>query len=392
MKRVSLLFIAITFIIIGSAGCQATPEGSVVIGKGDGQLEEKISAQTDAPLPSDIPESGTRIQETYHHDSLNIMIEVDALVDTQDGKTMPAVKVTPYKFTQEDVDRIYDYFVGDAHFFRIPDGEEWDYIAQMSIESIEARIEYAEAVGYDEDYIQMMKDNLERARQDYLYAKEDTEFAAVTHELCKENLVFGGDLTEGVYGYFKNGDSVYRLAVANDENGMSSEMFLRRLGDEDESIYMETIGSSMTDLGEGESINELPYEAAFSLARQTADVFGTEDMMLAHAEAKQYPDNTGDSYYIFVFTHQVNGVPCIYNAVAIANDEGYNDIWDYEQLRIEIDENGIKSAAWYSPCEVTEQLADSTAMISFEQVMQCFSKWCSLRTATWKTNLKRCLR
>ena len=367
--------------------CQATPDESVVIGKGDGQLEEKIlSQQTDAPLPTDIPQSGTNITQTYKHENLDITIEIDALVDTQDGKTMPAAKVTPYKFTQEDVDRIYEHFVGDAHFFRIPDGERWDFMAQMSIKSSEKRLEFAEnSEYYSDDHIQRIRDNIEKARQDYLYAKQETDFKAVSHTLCKENLVFGGDLIEGVYGYFKKGEFAYRLGVSNDENGMSSNMFIRRVDGGDDMIYQSEMGSDIVYLGEGESINELAYEDAFAQARQTADVFGADEMMLAHEEAVQYPENTYDSYYTFVFTHQINDVPCLYNAIAIANDEGYSDIWDYEQLRIEVDINGIRSAAWYYPLAISEQLAQSASLISFEDVMDCFSKMVFIKNS-WLEN------
>ncbi len=386
MSKIQISILIILCCAFLLTACQATPDESVVIGKGDGQLEEKISRQTDSPLPSDMPQSGTQIKQAIKHDSLDITIELDALVDTQDGKTMPAAKVTPYKFTQEDVDRVYEYFVGDAHFFRIPDGEEWDYLAQKSIENWEKRLEFAEnSEYYSDDHIQRIRDNIESARQDYLYAKQETDFEAVSHTLCKENLVFGGDLTEGVYGYFKSGEYAYRLGVVNDENGMSSEMFIRRVGGGDEMIYQSEMGSDIEYMGDGESIKELSYEDAFAQARLTADVFGADEMMLAHEEAVQYPTNTYDSYYTFVFTHQIDGVPCLYNAIAIANDEGYNDIWDYEQLRIEVDRNGIRSAAWYYPLTIAEQLAQSASLISFEQVMDCFSKMVFIKNS-WLEN------
>ena len=233
MKKACVKILAVIIIVILFAGCQATPEQDVVIGKGDGQLEEKISQQTDAPLPSDLPESGTRVTEMYKHDSLDITIEVDALVETQDGKTMPAAKVTPYKFTQEDVDRVYEHFVGDAHFFQIPDGEGWALFKWLAVEDIQTQIDYAKTKSDRsndyEDHIERLNSNLEKARQEYLTAKEASDFPETAHTLRDGNLV-SGETTGGFSGYFEKEEAAYRLSVSNDENGMSSVMSLERIG------------------------------------------------------------------------------------------------------------------------------------------------------------------
>lgn len=390
MKKILIILLCVTMAVF-LIGCKATPDNPVVIGKGDGQLEEKIVAQTDAPLPTDIPETGERIRETYHHDSLDITIEVDAIVDTQDSKSMPAVKVSPHKFTQEEVDRVYDYYVGDSHFFRIPDGEPWVFLAEQRVKDNEVRFEYAKLNDCDSDYLERLQNNVNTSRQEYLVAKDSSEFPAVTHELSKENLVFGGDLTEGIYGYFEKEDTAYRLKVVNDENGMSSEISLQRFrkDEKEEYIYEEMMGvrQDITYLGVGESLRELAYDDAFKMAYDTVSAFGAKSMVLAHQEAKQYPDDTLESYYTFVFTHQVDGVPCLYNAIAIANDEGYSDIWDYEKLIVKVDAHGVKYAVWCSPCDITEQLSKSAELISFEEVMNCFSKMVFIKNSYFENEL-----
>ena len=379
-------------IIIASflAGCQSTPQQAVVIGKGDGQLEEKIVAQTYAALPSDLPESGTRIQETYRHATLNITIEVDALVDTQDGKTMPAAKITPHKFTQEEVDVVYDYFVGDAHFFRIPDGEEWELFKAADIACIETQLEYAKANGdYDEDYIARLESNLEEVRQEYLVAKDAADFPETAHTLSGGNLV-AGETTEGFSGCFEKEGLAYRLSISNDDDGMSSQIYLQRCSEYDRDVMFDEILGISADIAyleEGESLREIPYEDALNTAQEAVNALGAQGMALAHMEAKQYPEDTLESYYTFIFTHEVNGVPCVYNAIAIANDEGYSDVWDYEKLIVEVDAHGIKRAYWSAPCDITEQLSNSTAMISFEEVMSCFSKMVFIKNSYLENDL-----
>jgi len=371
-------YLAVAFIILLLAGCQPTPEQSVVIGKGDGQLEEKISSQSDAGLPSDIPESGTRITGTYTHGSLPITIKVDALVNTQDGKTMPAAKVTPHQFTQAEVDAVYDCFVGDAHFFRIPEGQKWDALEAINVRTCELQLAAAEASGdYTQEQLNRMQGNLSDARREYLAAQPASAFPAVGHTLSAENLtVSGGAVTGAVFGYFERDGMAYRLEVFNEASGLDSTMALQRYSiyDLDESCGELPGAADAEYLEEGESLSELSYEDALAEARQAASAFEARGMAVAHAEAVQYPKDTLTSYYTFIFTHEVKGVPCLYNTTGIANDEGYSDVWGYEQLIVKVDAYGLRSVRWIAPCDVTEQLADSTAMIAFADVMDCFSK------------------
>jgi hypothetical protein len=180
--------------------------------------------------------------------------------------------------------------------------------------------------------------------------------------------------------------------VVNDENGMSSEMRLERLSeyDKDEYTFEEIldITREITYPAEGESLRELSREDALATAEETVSALGAQGMVLAHAEAKQYPADTLESYYTFIFTHEVNGVPCIYDTTGIANDEGYNDIWDYEQLLVQVDAHGIKCAYWTAPCDISQQLSDSTPMISFEEVMNCFSKMVFIKNSYLETELE----
>ena len=147
------------------------------------------------------------------------------------------------------------------------------------------------------------------------------------------------------------------------------------------------LSAQVNDLDAGESLRELSYDDALSVAEETVNAFGAEGMALAQGEAKQYPEDTLQSFYTFIFTHAVNGVPCIYNAIAIANDEGYNDVWDYEKLIVEVDAHGLKRAHWSSPCDITEQLAQSTVMIPFEDVMSCFSKMVFIKNSYLENEL-----
>lgn len=378
-------------LIVYLAGCQSTPEEPIVVGKGDNWLEEKITEQEDAALPSDLPESGTRIRETYRHDSRDITIEVDALVDTQDGKTMPAVKVSPHKFTQAEVDRVYEHYVGDAHFFRVPEGETWTFMAEMNSKDIEAQLEYEKANGSDEDYVQRLENRLKDARQEYMTAKDASEFPGVSHTLSKENWGSHGSITEGVHGYFEKDGLAYRFTAANDDNGMSSAMRLQRYSVYDLDVQFEErlgVSADISYLDEGESLREISYGDALALAEEAVNAFGAQGMALAHAEARQYSEDTLESYYTFIFTHEIGGVLCKYDPMSVGSDDGYNEPWSYEKLIVNVDAHGLKSAGWIAPCDITEQLSESTSMIPFEEVMNCFSKMAFIKNSYLENSLK----
>ncbi len=391
MRQKAICIPALCLILMLLAACQPTPDKPVVVNKGDGQIEQKIAAQADAPLPTDLPQDGTRIQKTIKHPNLNISIDIDATAVIEQGKAMPAVKVTPHRFTQEEVDRIYDTYVGDAHFFRVPDGETWDFRAKQDIAETEVRLEYTKKERSDPASIDRAEKGVDRARKKYLQAKKSAEFAAVSHRLCKENLVFGGDLTEGVYGYFEKDGQAYLFTAVNDADGTSSEMSLERFREDVKGEIFEEwmeLLPRISILEQGKSLREIPYADALGIAEAAVQSFGAKGMALAHAEAKQYPENTLTSYYTFYFTRVVNGVPCKYDTTGIANDEGYSDIWNYEQLMVTVDQYGLKCINWTAPCDVTQQLSKSTAMIPFEEAMDRFAKMVFVKNSYLEDEMK----
>jgi hypothetical protein len=175
--KVKVIFAAVLLVSLGLlSACQPTPEQVVVVAKGDGMLEEKIAAGGETSLPSDMPEEGTRITTTIKHPNLAITIDVDAVVDTQDGKTMPSVKVAPHKFTQQEVDNVYEKIVGDAHFFQVPEDEVWEFGMEQRIASVKKRLATAREDG-DDELADRLEEQLENALQDSIEAKDAAEFS-----------------------------------------------------------------------------------------------------------------------------------------------------------------------------------------------------------------------
>jgi len=378
-----------------AAGCQKTPESPIVVGKGDGQLEEKIIAGKDnAVAPEDIPESGTHIKETIPHDTLPIKIIIDADVQTVDGKPIPAVKVRPHKFAQEEVAKMTGYILGDRYFAAAdPQADPIDLKIAMSIKEWEKMVEEARTNPPEEGNadIAYMEERLAEYRKEYLTAKKLSEFPEASRTLGKIDEYY----EEGIFGCFEIDGRLFRLSVDNDESGKNSTMWLFQYGaDQREASY------SLKE--RGEDLKGLLYKSSLRIAEDAAKGIGAYDagLRLAYAEGREYPEKPEDNHYQFIYTREIGGVLCGYDSTDAETESPYKheeDIpdgfvaaqpWAYEKLVINVDKNGLQSFEWSAPYEVMENVSENTPLLPFKDTMDCFSKMAFIKHSYIEEELK----
>ncbi len=392
-----LLFVLTAVLAVSFVtGCQATPDEPVVIGKGDGWLEEKIAAQTQAALPSDLPESGTHVRQTILHEKLPIKIDIDAEVQLPETLSLPAVKVSPHRFTQQEADEMVDYLIGDAYFANYNAQEYGPRPVTGLLEEISAYemavLAYkawlaAQPDREDGGMLSRMEHNLKNLRQEYLTAQEIEAFPEASRTLSQENVRFGGGITDGIYGYFEKDGYLCRLGVLNDKTGQQSCVEFTKLTPDMSFLYMYKDGIGETLVPQGQDIRGVGYSGALLLAEEAAAGIGAHDagMRLAHVEGREYDDDE-NSHYLFTFTREVGGVLCHYDASYLSadtyngpeenrpHDQLYIEPWNYEKLTVRVDKHGVTGITWTSPYELEETLAQSTAILPFEDVMDCFAR------------------
>ena len=125
MKRlISILLVAIISVLLVS--CQSTPEKPVVIQKDLEQMIEKAQATDTAQETQDtvVNTLAERLNvpgrfiadESYSGGQLTLTADAQIVLPRVDR--LPVVRVEPADFSQELVDKLYDYLIGDTSMYQ----------------------------------------------------------------------------------------------------------------------------------------------------------------------------------------------------------------------------------------------------------------------------------
>ena len=133
---------------------------------------------------------------------------------------------------------------------------------------------------------------------------------------------------------------------------------------------IEVRANKPVDISKSVKITE---EAARTLAIDTLAKMRVEGFVCSGnvTYSNSYDDSIGA--YGFFFTRQINGVTETYY-----NDENtdiYDGMsWQYEKIRIFVNDDGIVYADYSGPTEVTEVVTEKTELMPFEQIREVFEK------------------
>lgn len=118
---------------------------------------------------------------------------------------------------------------------------------------------------------------------------------------------------------------------------------------------------------------KITKEAAQKLALDTLAKMRVDGFVCSGSSAygHSYDDSVGA--YGFFFTRQINGITeTCYND---ENTDIYDGMsWQYEKIRIFVNDDGVVYADYSGPTEVTEIVAEKTTLMPFEQIREVFEK------------------
>src|SRR5659263_580085 len=109
MKKLWIITMVITLSLLLTS-CQPTPETPVVVGKGDGRLEDKIidSTQNTSAPEGEVLDFGTpeKYTDEFSNNSGKLTVHVDAPITVPQVSSLPVIKVSPRTITQEEADTL----------------------------------------------------------------------------------------------------------------------------------------------------------------------------------------------------------------------------------------------------------------------------------------------
>lgn len=389
MKRICI-FILIPLLVF--AGCQPTPESSLIVGKDQQQMIETAQGDTaystDAPAPAEginwAERLGAPEQYTASLTSAggHLTVAVDAAVALPDVE-LPVARVEPYVFTDEDVLRFVHALLGEDPTC-MQNGENWRTRAMWEREILQLK----DDLDHWEEYGEQIWDSYDTKAE---FEKHLQEVIAQAANAPEEPTIIPFALnwehpnvwTKG--GQQETTDSYATVLVLN-EDGTASSLTIDR-GTE----YVRCGLRYMREAGEyihfpyihGGWQNELPLTEAG--ARQLAEAklkeMGLDHLSCTYASpTRVYRGDTCaenapyDVYWALVFTREVNGARQGYTYQQTVEPSEYNAAYTYEQCRVLVDEQGVAYLEYESPWAVDEVKVDAATLLPFEKVREIFEK------------------
>ena len=386
MKRifVGLLGLLICF---GGAGCQKTPEKSLVGNKGEDTLSQAIAATPGAQLPLEAPATWTH---TFGSSDGAFSIVVDAAVELPDAGNYPVAKVrkidlteawlkdflqrlgnggTVYQYKDETMytkSEIEEILINLRRELSDP-GSDLNS-ANLSEEARTARIQEIQ------EELQLWLEAYETAPETYAVAEQPIEY-------CEDNA--GGQQFSCSLDLGK--DTLAYVSVRRSEVGGYVV-----IANQDPTVGQ--ILSTTEDLQKLDKLTINPDEAA-NLGLDFLKFLGEENFApaLVLGGYMQDPGNPNapreeqpQCYQIF-FTRSVEGVNTTYRNTSMdaflmngrmvekaAIMEQYAPFWPQESVEMIITDTGVQYVRWEMPTEQVEVCNTNVALLPFSEIQQIF--------------------
>ena len=398
------LCIYILYILLLCVGCQPTPEQDAVKQKDTNQLivavqeaEKTRDEPTQTPVKELMPQ---RFQCDFVTDIRQVHVKADVPIQVLTEGVFPLIRVQRREVKNEERLTVYKRLFESEAVYKYeytPTKEaivrEIEYLLQEPTEA--EKREYLEDPENTEEswaaYLQRRKERIEILRQRYLAMPDDgsplpfepwdgTLFTirdgespgmvvGVEYPVPGRMVSYGTLLPDRPVDYSRQQEegtgtySVYSFDKRLDMPGVE------RIAPEDyDRVHP---GAAITA--------RAAAEAALAPLGGLGD-FAIADILWSHdaddeAVAK---DITGKQAYLVRLTPVFHGASLIFtgaSAMDIPEGGGYTPSWDYEHVIAAVDGDGtILGMAWEGPLQETEVIADTTTLLSFEDIMDIFAR------------------
>ncbi len=355
------------------------------------QMVETAVSGTQAAADA-APAANIDAPETYQCELANeqgtLTISVDAKVIVPETGALPVAKVRQTHYTEADVRHVADVLLGrDAKYVSNNNGAESRLVPTKAFLSRE--LWYFQHCIETGTYDKMKYDSVEDLYPivvDYKRQIETApeEFAAITPSFSIQLPDGGGADNTSVYlRAARDNATVSDLQIMNDEK--LSRITYRRdlIGDLWQLTHVGAyLSAAPKDASKLLAVSEADAQA---LAEQTVADLGLKHLTLSGKRQYVY-DSTFDlkqhGVYEFMFTPAINGVVQTFTneEQAFRADAEKQTIcsWDYEQLRMMVDDDGIAWLQYNHPCAVTEIITERAALLPFAEIRHVLEKLASV--------------
>lgn len=359
--------------------CQPTPEREIVIGKGEGRLEEAIAA---TPSPGDAQSAPPHNDALYVRlgapkrwvyeglsDEGKFNIVADAEVLLPQAAQLPVVRAVRRELTQEDIDKVGEALFGrDATYYQTVRFTK----EQLEKRILEQKANLQKARPTPPETAEALQRNIEDLERMHADAPSESELNEATLNIVAhqadayeeydgvEVCIFqdGGTFQIAAGNVYEDGIYSIAVSVSNDNSPIIYTS-------QDSKGYLSPHGVTVS---KGEAL-----ERAAAVAKELAPDL---DLVYTGVAGTFSSDTSRNWGWHFVFMRSVNGVKTVYagQEVGASMETEVQYPVRNEKISITVDDLGICGLFWENPMTVAETLNADVALLSFDEIADLVCK------------------
>jgi len=388
MKRViALLLILMT--VIGTSGCQKTPESPIVVGKDHEQMiEQAVSGEKTDDSAAQQVGAGERytIDEPLKNAARNLEVYIDAEVIAPSYSTVTTAKVGRHSFNEEEcIQYVSALFDGQKTY----SGEVLLTKKYMQDSILELKKELA--IETDEEKKAQIQGSIEKYEMVLGTMPEGEGMVETPVEFVEGE----SEDIETIFLVSDGSDGIYRTIEIRNDNELRSYGLLYQASENAYpsivNLWSATISSDIrrgvAEYGDPKTLPDPKISEAEAIAK--ADTVLSE-MGITDFACKDTDiifgsiNGSVQKAYRLSYTRKIADVPFNFNSGNDADfgsgslvDDGkggYIPVWEDEEMAFIVTNDGIVQFEWLNPYDVLEVVTENTAMMDFESVMNVFKK------------------
>lgn len=414
MKKKCRIVIVVGCTISLLAGCEKTPEETIVKEKGTESIQNYESGEKTDKSLRDMLGAPEHYTNNASYENGGLIIDTDADIILPEVSNINTISVSAKAADQKLIDTVTNtFFRGDKIY------NAWSY-QKMTKEDIQEKITLLKkykAEGNMDPYEYGRDENgnlyydidaqIERYEEELQTAPEETVKEEVTPAFGLEYP--DGEKGEDVYviedefyGVVETKNGNYNYIISNAQAPDTIFKITKIRDDVDPQEFtswqegrylLDREGSDNISMSEDkikEYIN-ISYDDAEKLAKEKVEKLGWnmelynwDYSLFFHGEGGISEENILDGGYLFHFTRVADGVPVTYTedyGGALEDMDSTLTPWSYERCDIIVGNDGIEQVEIYNPYEVEDIQTENVKLMDFDSIIQIYEQMMEISNA-----------
>lgn len=427
MKIKKLIAVLLVTIFCASlCACQPTPEAPIVMSKGDGTLEDKISQNA---LPEKAYEAPEHWADTVTGRDGMLTVNLDADIVIPDTLKYPVARIQKIEMSEQWISDLLSHISVDGKYYDYQD--ETTFTKSQVEDMIQSLMDDISSVDTDpyfadwnadqrEAYIAEKQADIDDLQRYYKNAPDEfiqSEIEVKLEELngrgetsslffgCRFNMgkpeqagfqAFGtytGEIGSVSISNFTGNQDVIATYVTDTTNlnGITvteaeavemGKAFIEKMGESGFEASLIT-GGLMVGIYESEEERPQCYEIYFtrSVEGVPATYLDDDPSQVDPEGMVPTPVEDGDMYIYESFDRNEAGssIPENFVPAEEVENEQYAPYWPQEYIKMLIDDTGVFSVEWNMPAKQTEVVNTNVELLPFEEIQRIFKQQMGIR-------------